>query len=55
MVSCEDFTIMIRSSEYIGEELELIEFTAEQWLLLEMLMERLCEMSPIDNSIVYCQ
>lgn len=53
VVSCEDFSMMIRSMEYIGEKVSNIEFTAEQWFLLEMLMERLSEMNPTDNSIAY--
>ena len=53
VLSCEDFTMMIRTSEYIGEEIPVIEFTAEQWRLLEVLMERLNEMSPEDNTIAY--
>lgn len=53
VVSCEDFSMMIRTMEFIGEEVSSIEFTAEQWLLLEMLMERLNEMNPTDNSIAY--
>ena len=51
VVYCEDFSMMIRTIENMGEEVSSIEFTAEQWLLLEMLMERLNEMNPTDNSI----
>lgn len=53
VVSCEDFTMMIRTMEHIGDEVPSIEFTAEQWMLLEMLMERLNEMNPSDNSIAF--
>jgi hypothetical protein len=30
VVSCEDFTILIRTTEYIGENIESVEFTSEQ-------------------------
>lgn len=53
IVSCEDFSMMIRTMEYIGEEVPSIEFTAEQWLLLEMLMKRLDDMNPKANSIAF--
>lgn len=53
VVACEDFSMMIRTMEYIGDEVPSIEFTAEQWMLLEMLMERLNEMNPTDNSIAF--
>ena len=53
VVSCEEFTIMIRTQEFIGEKVESVEFTAEQWMLLEALMERLDEMDPDRNSIAY--
>lgn len=53
VVSCEDFTMMIRTMEHIGDEVPSIEFTAEQWMLLEMLMERLNEMNPTNNSIAF--
>lgn len=53
VVSCEEFTIIIRSKEYLGETVESIEFTAEQWKLLEALKERLYEMHPEVNSIAY--
>lgn len=53
VVSCEDFSMMIRTMEFIGDEVPDIEFTAEQWMLLEMLMERLNEMNPMDNSIAF--
>ncbi len=53
VVSCEDFTILIRTMEYIGETIESVEFTSEQWLLLEALMQRLEEMEPRDGSLAY--
>ncbi len=53
VVSCEDFSMMIRTMEYIGDNVASIEFTAEQWILLEMLMEQLGEMNPTSNSIAY--
>lgn len=53
VVACEDFSMLIRTMEYIGEEVPAIEFTAEQWMLLEMLTERLNEMNPTENSIAF--
>ncbi len=53
VVFCEDFTIMIRSMEYIGEKVDSVEFTSEQWQLLEALMERLSEMEPNGESLAY--
>ena len=41
VVACEDFTILIRTMEYIGEFIESVEFTSEQWQLLEALLERI--------------
>ena len=53
VVSCEDFTIIIRTMEYIGEFVESVEFTSEQWQLLEDLMDRLGEMKPSVDSLEY--
>ena len=52
-VSCEDFTIIIRTMEYIGESIESIDFTSEQWHLLELLSDRLDEMNQEKNSLAY--
>lgn len=53
VVSCEDFTILIRAMEYIGETIESVEFTSEQWHILEALMDRLGEMEPRIDSLAY--
>ncbi len=53
VVSCEDFTIIIRTMEYLGESIESVEFTSEQWQLLEALIERLEEMEPSAGSLAY--
>ncbi len=53
VISCEDFTILIRTTEYIGEKIDSVEFTAEQWQLLDALMERLGEMNPDTGSLAY--
>lgn len=53
VISCEDFTILIRTMEYIGESVESVEFTSEQWHLLESLMDRLDEMNPSNESLSY--
>lgn len=53
VVSCDDFTILIRMTEYIGEKIDSVELTSEQWQLLEALMERLGEMNPDTDSLAY--
>lgn len=53
VVSCENFTIVIRTMEYLGESIESVEFTSEQWRLLEALMGRLDEMEPHEGSLAY--
>ena len=53
VVSCEDFTIVIRTSEYIGEDIDSVEFTSDQWQLLDALSERLCEMNHSKDSLAY--
>lgn len=53
IVSCENFSIIIRTSEFMGNFVEAIEFTAEQWLLLEALTERLSEIEADTDSIAF--
>lgn len=53
IVSCEEFTIVLRSMEFLGESIESIEVTSEQWMLLEALSDRLDEMEPRIESIAY--
>ncbi|MBE5891468.1 MAG: hypothetical protein E7282_10970 [Lachnospiraceae bacterium] len=53
VVSCEEFTLVIRTLENLGNSINMIEFTAEQWQLLESLVERIDEMSPQSESIAY--
>ena len=53
VVACEDFTLIIRTMEFLGESIESVEFTSEQWQLLEALVERLGEMAPSSNSLAY--
>lgn len=53
VVACEDFSIFIRTLEYIGETIENLDMTSEQWVLLEALMERLDEMKPKKDSLAY--
>lgn len=53
VVSCEDFTIIFRTNEDMGNKIESVEFTSEQWKILEVLMERLKEMEPNRNSLAY--
>lgn len=53
VISCEDFSIVIRSTESIGENIESIEFSAEQWHLLEALIERIKTLDTTSNTIAY--
>lgn len=53
IVSCEDYTVLIRTKESLGEMVESIEFTADQWQLLEALCERIGELDSEKNSIAY--
>ena len=53
VVSCEEFSIMFRTEFYLGDKVESVEFSAEQWMLLDALHQRLCEMSSHENSIAY--
>lgn len=54
IISCIGFTIIIDSFTYLGEEVPSVEFTADAWWLLELLIERLNDlrMTPIVNSLV---
>lgn len=56
ILSSEDFSIIIRTSEYLGEKVDIMEFTADSWQLLEALNERLDEVveneSPIARQII---
>ncbi len=51
--SCEEFTIIIRTSEFLGKHVHVIDFSAEQWQLLEVLTERLAELQPKEDSIAF--
>lgn len=53
VLSCEDFSIFIRTAEDIGNNIDSVEFTSEQWHLLEALTERLDEMNPETASLAY--
>lgn len=53
IVACEDFSIIFRCTEFLGQKVLYIEFTAEQWMLLEALNERLTEVDPQTDEIAY--
>lgn len=53
IVSCEEFSITIRSKSYLGDHVDQLEFCVEEWFLLEQLLERLNELQPDKNSIAY--
>ena len=53
VLSCEEFTIMIRTNENLPADLNLIEFSADQWRLLEALIERISDLDQLTNHIAY--
>ena len=53
VIACEEFTIVFRTSKYLGEKVDHIEFTAEPWQLLEALIERLNEMDEFNAPLAY--
>ena len=53
VLSCEEFTIMIRTSENLPGDLNLIEFSADQWRLLEALIERISDLDQSENHNAY--
>lgn len=53
VVSCEEFTIVIQTKDYLGAKVENIEFSAEQWQLLDLMKERIDEMTVDENSIAF--
>ena len=53
ILSCEEFTIIIQTKEYIGERVESVEFTAEPWQLMEALENRIDELSAVTSPIAY--
>lgn len=53
IVACEDFTLMISTYEDLGEKVEIVEFTAESWHLMEALTDRLEEICKDESPIAY--
>lgn len=53
VISCEEFTIVFRTTRYLGEKVDHIEFTAEPWQLMESLIERLDELDEISSPLAY--
>ena len=53
VISCEDFTIVFQTAEYIGNQIESLEFTAAPWQLMESLIERINDLDTINNPIAY--
>ena len=49
--SCEDFSIILQTSENLGERIDHAEMTAEPWHLLEALNERISEMNASSSSL----
>ena len=51
--SCEDFIVTIRTTEYLGERIGHLEFTADSWFLLQALIDRIDEMDADTSPIAY--
>jgi len=52
VVNCEDFTVIIASSQNLGREVSMIEFSAEPWRLLRYLIDRLNKLKDHSSPIV---
>lgn len=52
LLSCEEMTVFLAVEEYIGSNIASIEFTAEPWILLQFLTERLKALREAPPSIV---
>ena len=53
VVSCEEFSLTFRMSEHIGDSLDMIEFSVEEWFLLEAIMDRLDDLDSDKSEIAY--
>ena len=53
VISCEEFTITIESREFLGDTVEAVDLTAEQWYLLEALIDRVDELDAHSDPIAY--
>lgn len=52
IISCEDFTLLVYTSYNLGEEIPFMEFSAQAWMLLSKLKERLEELKERPSQIV---
>ncbi|WP_303817383.1 AAA domain-containing protein [Selenomonas ruminantium] len=52
IVSCEDFTIVIRTPDSLGKEVPSLEFSVETWQLLDFLGDRLTKIANHPSDIV---
>ena len=53
ILSCEEFNIIIRVTEFIGEKIDIAEFSAEPWQLMEILVDRINELNSVESPIAY--
>ncbi len=53
VIHCEDFSVTIGLSVFLGKTCDSLDFTADQWRLLEALAERIKEISAEKNGIAY--
>lgn len=52
ILGCEDFTVIIATTKYLGDDVDILEISVESWKLLEALIERLEEMKEKNSDIV---
>ncbi len=53
IIACEEFNVIIQSTEFIGNKIDVVEFTAESWQILEALVERIDELDSEKSPIAY--
>ena len=52
IISCEDFTLLVSTPHNLGEEIPFMELSAQAWMLLSKLKERLEELKEKPSQIV---
>lgn len=53
IISCEEFVITLKTSEYMGKTIESIEFSADQWFLLSALSDRIQALNETESPLAY--
>ena len=53
VVSCEEFSLTFRMGEHIGDSIDMLEFSVEEWFLLEAIQDRLNELDSDESELAY--